>query len=59
MVITRSRLTFPQVEGEAQGDEDSLQKFLRDINDGPKHAHVVKVEKSTIELKEGESSFDY
>jgi acylphosphatase len=46
------------VVGEAQGDETNLQKFLKDINQGPKHAHVVKVEKSTIDPKEGEFSFE-
>ncbi|ERF75111.1 hypothetical protein EPUS_07800 [Endocarpon pusillum Z07020] len=48
-----------KVEGEAQGNEDALQKFLKDINEGPKNAHVVKVEKSTIDTKDGESSFQY
>lgn len=47
-----------KVAGEAQGDEADLQKFLKDINEGPKRAHVVKVEKSIIEAEEGESSFD-
>jgi Acylphosphatase len=51
-------LTFRQVTGEAQGNEASLQKFLQDINQGPKHAQVVKVEKSTISPKESESSFE-
>ncbi len=58
MAKTETRLTIFQVEGEAQGDEESLQKFLREINEGPKHAHVVKVEKSTIDTKDGESSFE-
>ena len=47
-----------QVVGEAQGDEASLQNFIRDLNEGPKHAHVIKVEKSTVDTKEGESSFE-
>jgi acylphosphatase len=47
-----------KVEGEAQGEEDVLQKFLKDIDRGPSHAHVVKLEKSEIEIQEGESSFD-
>jgi acylphosphatase len=47
-----------KVAGEAQGDEAGLQKFVKDINQGPKHTHVVKVEKSTIDVKEGESSFE-
>lgn len=47
-----------QVEGEAQGDNDSIQKLLKDLNQGPSAAHVVKVEKSETETKEGESSFE-
>ncbi|KAI9810848.1 MAG: hypothetical protein M1827_006055 [Pycnora praestabilis] len=47
-----------KVEGEAQGDEESLQKLLKDINQGPSAAHVVKVEKSEADVKEGESSFE-
>lgn len=43
--------------GEAQGDEQNIQKLLKDINQGPSSAHVVKVEKSEVEVKEGESSF--
>lgn len=47
-----------KVEGEAQGDEESLQKLLKDLNHGPSAAHVVKVEKTEHEVKEGESSFE-
>ena len=47
-----------KVEGEAQGDEESLQKLLKDLNRGPSLAHVVKVEKSEQEVKEGEHSFE-
>jgi len=47
-----------KVEGEAQGDEESLQKLLKDLNQGPSAAHVVKVEKTEQEVKEGESSFE-
>lgn len=46
-----------QVEGEAQGDEESLQKLLKDINKGPRLAHVVKLEKKDIDPQEGESNF--
>jgi acylphosphatase len=51
-------LTFLQVEGEAQGEEASLQKLLKDLDKGPTHAHVVKLEKKEIELVDGESSFE-
>ncbi|MCJ1304129.1 hypothetical protein MMC08_006941 [Hypocenomyce scalaris] len=47
-----------KVEGEAQGDEESIQKYLKDLNSGPSPAHVVKVEKSEQDAKAGESSFE-
>lgn len=53
---TRSQLS--QVEGEAQGNDDGIQKLLKDLNDGPSAAHVAKVEKSELATKEGESSFE-
>ncbi|KAL2870766.1 mitochondrial alternative oxidase [Aspergillus lucknowensis] len=37
-----------RVEGEAQGAEEQLQKFLKDINKGPRLAHVVKLEKKAL-----------
>ncbi|KAL5343616.1 putative acylphosphatase [Aspergillus crustosus] len=43
-----------RVEGEAQGSEESIQKFLKDINNGPRLAHVVKLENKTIESREEE-----
>jgi acylphosphatase len=46
-----------QVEGEAQGDESALDKLKKDLNEGPKHAKVVKLETKDIPLKEGESGF--
>ncbi|PYH37390.1 acylphosphatase [Aspergillus neoniger CBS 115656] len=48
-----------RVEGEAQGTEESLQKFLKDINNGPRHAHVVKLEKKEIAPKDGEVEFGF
>ncbi|MCJ1376793.1 hypothetical protein MMC20_008038 [Loxospora ochrophaea] len=47
-----------RVEGEAQGDEESIKKLLKDLNNGPSLAHVVKLEKSDMDVKEGESGFD-
>lgn len=47
-----------KVEGEAQGDEEALKKLLKDLNDGPSHAHVVKLEKSEIDVVEGEKDFE-
>jgi len=46
-----------KVDGEAQGDEESLKKLLKDIDRGPPRAHVVKLEKWELEPKEGESGF--
>jgi len=46
------------VEGEAQGSEDSIQQILKAVNDGPTHAHVVKLEKKEIDVVEGEQGFE-
>ena len=51
-------LIIGKVEGEAQGEEDSILKFLKDLSNGPSAAHVVKLEKSEQETKEEESSFE-
>jgi acylphosphatase len=51
-------LTLKQVEGEAQGEEDNIQKLLKDLDKGPTHSHVVKLEKSEIDVQEGESGFE-
>lgn len=47
-----------KVEGEAQGEDDILQMFMKDIDKGPTHAHVVKLEKSEIEVVDGETGFE-
>jgi acylphosphatase len=47
-----------QVVGEAQGNEDALKKLKSDLKEGPRAAHVVKLEVKEIQSKEGESSFD-
>ncbi|OKL55764.1 hypothetical protein UA08_09039 [Talaromyces atroroseus] len=46
-----------RVEGEIQGEDSLVQKLLQDVNKGPRHAHVVKLEKSEIDTSEGESAF--
>jgi len=46
-----------QVAGEVQGSEDSIKSYLKELNKGPRAAHVVKVEKEEMSVKEGESSF--
>ncbi|KAI9823585.1 MAG: hypothetical protein M1832_002366 [Thelocarpon impressellum] len=47
-----------QVEGEMQGDEEAIKKLLKDLDNGPPHAHVVKLEKHEEEVRDGESSFE-
>ncbi|KAI0600159.1 Acylphosphatase-like domain-containing protein [Biscogniauxia sp. FL1348] len=47
-----------KVEGEAQGDEESIRKFLKDIDDGPRHARVVKLDHEHRDPLEGESHFE-
>jgi acylphosphatase len=34
-----------------------LQKLLQDLNNGPRAAHVVKLEKKEIDVIEGEGTF--
>ncbi|KPI39229.1 Acylphosphatase [Cyphellophora attinorum] len=46
-----------KVEGEAQGDKAGLEKFKKDLNEGSKASHVVKVETKDIATKDGESEF--
>jgi hypothetical protein len=53
-----SWLIQPQVEGEAQGSEDGIQALLKDLDRGPTHAHVVKLEKQEIDVVEGEEGFE-
>ncbi|KAH7309259.1 Acylphosphatase-like domain-containing protein [Rhexocercosporidium sp. MPI-PUGE-AT-0058] len=47
-----------QVEGEAQGGDDVLQKFMKDVDSGPSHATVDKVEKKDIDVVDGETGFE-
>ncbi|RYP78516.1 hypothetical protein DL771_000469 [Monosporascus sp. 5C6A] len=46
------------VEGEAQGEEDVIKRFLKDIDNGPPHARVVKVETQRRDLQEDETAFE-
>ncbi|KAG8165237.1 hypothetical protein KVR01_005512 [Diaporthe batatas] len=46
------------VEGEAQGNEDVLQTFLKDVDSGPAGAKVVKLEKEDRDVVEGETGFE-
>ncbi|KAI8278055.1 Acylphosphatase [Colletotrichum sp. SAR11_57] len=46
-----------KVEGEAQGEEDALKKLLKDIDDGPRSARVVKLDHEDRDLVDGEEGF--
>ena len=47
-----------QVEGEAQGTEGNLESFISELNDGPRHANVVKLEKEEAKAKDAERVFE-
>lgn len=47
----------PKVEGEVQGNQETVQKLLQHIDKGPRLAHVVKIEKKELEPREGEDHF--
>jgi acylphosphatase len=47
-----------QVEGEVQGEDENVQKLLKDIDRGPTHAHVVRVDKSEVDVVDGEEKFE-
>lgn len=46
-----------QVEGEAQGDKDSVQKLIQELGKGPRLAHVTKLQKKDIAPEEGEDHY--
>lgn len=46
-----------KVEGEAQGDEAVLDKFLKIVDTGPSGANVIRVDRTEKELKDGEDGF--
>jgi hypothetical protein len=50
--------TCRKVEGEAQGDDASMTKFLKDIDNGPPHATVVQLDKEARDVVEGETEFE-
>ena len=43
---------------EAQGEENAMKQFLADVDKGPPHASVVKLEKHTRDLVDGETEFE-
>ena len=46
------------MEGEAQGDEEAVQKLLKDVDQGPSMAHVVRVDKTELDPQREETSFE-
>ena len=46
-----------QVEGEVQGNQEAMKKFLQEIGKGPRMSHVAKVEKKEMDPHEREDSF--
>lgn len=47
-----------QVEGEAQGDDDIMQKFFKDIGQGPSHSKVDKVVTEDRDVVERDGTFE-
>ncbi|KAI9694263.1 MAG: hypothetical protein M1820_009066 [Bogoriella megaspora] len=45
------------VQGEAQGTDEKIKEFIKDLNRGPPAAKVESVSTSDIDTKEGESGF--
>ncbi|KAK4218717.1 Acylphosphatase-like domain-containing protein [Rhypophila decipiens] len=46
-----------KVEGEAQGEETGIKDFLKDVDKGPRGAHVVRLDKEDRDVVEGENGF--
>ncbi|SPJ79197.1 related to Acylphosphatase [Fusarium torulosum] len=46
-----------KVEGEAQGNEEVLTKFFKDVDNGPRSARVTKVSQEERQLVDGENDF--
>jgi len=46
------------VEGEAQGEDEALQKLFKALSTGPSHARVEKLEQSEVDLKQDETFFE-
>lgn len=46
-----------KVEGEAQGEEESIKYFLKDLDKGPPAARVIRVDRTDKDTIEGEGEF--
>lgn len=51
-------LSSGDVQGEVQGDEETVKKFLHDISKGPPAAMVEKVKHSVTDVQSGEEAFE-
>ncbi|KAF4763344.1 hypothetical protein HAV15_001781 [Penicillium sp. str.  len=49
--------TCGRVEGEAQGSDEKVKKFLQRVDKGPSMAHVVKLEKRDLDVRDDEEGF--
>ena len=47
-----------EVQGEAQGEDDSIEKLVAHLKEGPRHAHVTRLDHEEISRTEGENDFD-
>ncbi|PSR76883.1 Acylphosphatase [Coniella lustricola] len=47
-----------KVEGEAQGEKNKITDFLKELNKGPSHATVSKVNHEQRDVVEGEAAFE-
>lgn len=46
-----------QVEGEAQGEQGPMAKFIAEVQKGPRHSNVTNFTQKDADVVEGESSF--
>lgn len=49
---------WSQVVGEAQGSQEAVASFLKELDKGPKHAHVVRLDKEEMSAKSAEHVFE-
>ncbi|KAK0733910.1 acylphosphatase, partial [Lasiosphaeria miniovina] len=47
-----------KVEGEAQGTEEAISNFLKNVDNGPNHAHVVRLDREERDVVEDEAGFE-
>lgn len=57
-LIHKTTDQIDQVEGEAQGGDWEMGKFLKDIEQGPRGASVKQVEQEDRDVVNGEAGFE-